>query len=152
MRTNNVATNQTKSAGYAELTTEAYTLFVDAFANANQRALDYSKSLWQILSRPYTASAIDAALRENVDRTNQIFALTIDELQTNGQRTAEFAEKLVAHSAKVQDTYVQSLRGVLDTGVSNLKYIKDVTEKQLDEAAKRIEDLQPHEAAPVSNN
>ncbi len=147
-----MATNQEKSAGYAELTTEAYTLFVDAFAAANQRALDYSKSLWQIVTRPYAATAIDAALRENIDRTNQIFSLTIDELQTNGQKTAELAEKLVAHSAKLQDTYVQSLRGVLDTGVSNLKYIKDVAEKQLDDAAKRMEDLQPHEAAPVSNN
>jgi uncharacterized protein YnzC (UPF0291/DUF896 family) len=147
-----LVTNKEKTAGYAELTTEAYTMFVDAFASANQRALDYSKSLWQILSRPYTATAIEAALRENVDRSNQIFSLTIDELQANGQKTAEFAEKLVAHSAKLQDTYVQSLRGAIDTGVSNLKYIKDVAEKQLDDAAKRIEDLQPHEAAPVSNN
>ncbi len=147
-----MVTNKEKTAGYAELTTEAYTMFVDAFASANQRALDYSKSLWQILSRPYTATAIEAALRENVDRSNQIFSLTIDELQANGQKTAEFAEKLVAHSAKLQDTYVQSLRGAIDTGVSNLKYIKDVAEKQLDDAAKRIEDLQPHEAAPVSNN
>jgi adenylosuccinate lyase len=147
-----LVTNKEKTAGYAELTTEAYTMFVDAFASANQRALDYSKSLWQILSRPYTATAIEAALRENVDRSNQIFSLTIDELQANGQKTAEFAERLVAHSAKLQDTYVQSLRGAIDTGVSNLKYIKDVAEKQLDDAAKRIEDLQPHEAAPVSNN
>ncbi len=147
-----MVTNKEKTAGYAELTTEAYTMFVDAFASANQRALDYSKSLWQILSRPYTATAIEAALRENVDRSNQIFSLTIDELQANGQKTAEFAERLVAHSAKLQDTYVQSLRGAIDTGVSNLKYIKDVAEKQLDDAAKRIEDLQPHEAAPVSNN
>jgi hypothetical protein len=147
-----LTTSKEKTAGYAELTTEAYTLFVDAFAAANQRALDYSKSLWQIVSRPYTATAIDAALRENADRTNQIFSLTIDELQTNGQKTAEFAEKLVAHTAKLQDTYVQSLRGAIDTGVSNLKYIKDVAEKQIDDAAKRMEDLQPHEAAPVSNN
>ncbi len=147
-----MTTSKEKTAGYAELTTEAYTLFVDAFAAANQRALDYSKSLWQIVSRPYTATAIDAALRENADRTNQIFSLTIDELQTNGQKTAEFAEKLVAHTAKLQDTYVQSLRGAIDTGVSNLKYIKDVAEKQIDDAAKRMEDLQPHEAAPVSNN
>lgn len=147
-----MVTSKEKTTGYAELTTEAYTMFVDAFASANQRALDYSKSLWQILSRPYTATAIEAALRENVDRSNQIFSLTIDELQANGQKTAEFAEKLVAHSAKLQDTYVQSLRGAIDTGVSNLKYMKDVAEKQIDDAAKRIEDLQPHEAAPVSNN
>jgi len=147
-----LVTSKEKTTGYAELTTEAYTMFVDAFASANQRALDYSKSLWQILSRPYTATAIEAALRENVDRSNQIFSLTIDELQANGQKTAEFAEKLVAHSAKLQDTYVQSLRGAIDTGVSNLKYMKDVAEKQIDDAAKRIEDLQPHEAAPVSNN
>jgi len=147
-----LATSNEKTSGYAELTTEAYTMFVDAFASANQRALDYSKSLWQILSRPYTATALEAALRENADRTNQIFSLTIDELQTNGQKTAELAEKIVAHSAKLQETYVQSLRGAIDTGVSNLKYIKDVAEKQIDDAAKRIEDLQPHEAAPVSNN
>jgi uncharacterized protein YnzC (UPF0291/DUF896 family) len=141
-----------KTAGYAELSTEAYTLFVDAFAAANQRALDYSKSLWQILSRPYSSSAIEAAIRENLDRTNQIVSLTIDELQLNSQKAAEFAEKLAAQTTKLQETYVQSLRGVVDTGVSNLKYIKDVAEKQLDDAAKRIEDLQPHEAAPVSNN
>jgi uncharacterized protein YnzC (UPF0291/DUF896 family) len=140
------------TSSYAELSTEAYTLFVDAFAAANQRVLDYSKSIWQILSRPYSSSAIENALRENLDRTNQIVSLTIDELQTEGQKAAEFAEKFAAHSAKLQETYVQSLRGVVDTGVSNLKYIKDVAEKQLDDAAKRIEELQPHEAAPVSNN
>jgi hypothetical protein len=141
---------QTKdmTSSYVELSSQAYTLFVDAFASANQRALDYSKSVWQIVSRPYASNAIETAMRENADRTNQIVSLTIGELQTNGQKTAEFAEKLVAHGAKVQESYVHAMRGLVDTGVSNMKYAKDVATQQYEDATKRLEDM----TATVSSN
>ncbi len=143
---------QETTPSYAELTTEGITLFVDAVAAANQRALDYTKSIWQILSKPYSAKAVDGAVRENFDRLNQLVSLTIGELQANGQKTADFAEKLVAHGAKVQESYVHALRGIVDTSVSNLTYVKDVAEKQLEDAGKRFEELRPQTKEEVSVN
>lgn len=132
---------QENPSNYVELSTQAYSLFTDAFASANQRALEYYKSLYQIATRPYASTAVESAARENLDRANQIMSVTVDELQTSGQKTADFAQKLVAHGAKVQETYVATLRGLANAGVSNMNFVRETAERQVDDFAKRVDDI-----------
>ncbi len=136
---------------YAQLSSEAYNLFAENMTAANDRALDYWKSVWQISSRPYASSEIQTGIRENVDRANQIVSLTVDELTTSGRELAQFTEKLVAHSAKVQKLYVDTVRGLTSTGVSNMNFVKEATERQIDGITKRFEDAQSA-TAPVSSS
>ncbi len=126
---------------YIELSSQAYNLFAESMTAANERAFDYWKSVWQITSRPY-ASTDQTGIRENVDRTNQIASLTVSEVATSGREAAEFAEKLIAHSAKVQKLYVDAARGLMNSGVSNMSLVKEATERQIDVIAKRFEDAQ----------
>jgi hypothetical protein len=140
------------TASYVELSNQAYALVVDAFATANQRVLAYTKSVWEISSRPYASTALETTVRENFDRTNQIVALTISELQTTGNNAAEFAEKAFAHSAKLQETLVQSTRGLVDTGISNMNYAKDTAAKSFDDITKRMDEVQTRTAQQVSHN
>lgn len=140
------------TASYVELSSQAYALFVDAFASANQRALDYTKSVWEIASRPYASTALETTVRENFDRTNQIVALTISELQTSGQKAAELAEKSFSHGAKLQETFVTATRGLVNTGISNMNYAKDTATKSFDDMTKRMDDMQARTASQVSSN
>ncbi len=140
------------TTSYFELSSQAYTLFVDAFASANQRGLEVLKSAYEITSRPYNSSAIETTVRENLDRANQLMSLTVSALQTSGQKNVELAQSLLAQNAKVQDSLAHAVRGVIKTGISNVNYIKGVTEAQFDEAAKRVEELQVRTAASVSQN
>ena len=78
---------------------------------------------------------------ENFDRANQLTNLTVDELRSAGRESAEFAEKLLAEGAKVQDTALGSFRGLIDTYAANLNYVKETTSAQLDDLSKRLEDL-----------
>ena len=141
----------TSTPSYVELSSQTYGLLVDAAAAANHRYLGYVKSLYEIVSRPYASSAVETNVRENFDRAHQVVELTVNELQTSGQKTAEFAEKFVAHGAKLQDSWVQGFRGLLKTGISNMTYVKDATETSFDGFAKRVEELQSRATAPSAN-
>lgn len=143
---------QDTTPSYVELSTQAYTLFVDAFASANQRALDYSKSLYEIASRPYASTAVETAARENFDRANQMVSVTVDQLQTSGQKSAEFAQQLVAQGAKIQESYVATMRGLVNTGISNMNFMKETAERQAQDVAKRVDETQNRAAAAVSSN
>jgi len=140
------------TASYLELSGQAYTLLVDSIASANQRTLDYTKSVWEIISRPYASTAVETGVRENFDRANQVVALTINELQTSGQKTAELTEKLVSHTAKLQETYVHAVRGLVDTGISNVNYVKDTATQQFEDLSRRLDEIQTRITAPVSHN
>ena len=128
-----------QTASYVELSSQTFSLVTDAMSASNKRALDYSKSLWEIASRPYSSTAIETTVRENLDRTNQIVSLTIHELQTNGQKSTELAEKLVAHGTKVQATMLNSMKGLVETSISNMNFAKDSATQQFDNVTKRIE-------------
>lgn len=141
-----------QTASYVELSSQTYTLFVDAFAAANKRALDFTKSVWEISSRPYASTAIETAVRENFDRANQLVSLTINELQTNGQKSAEFGEKLVSHGAKVQESLVSTMKRLVDTSISNINFAKESATQSIDDMTKRVEDAQARTAATVSQN
>jgi len=68
------------TAGYVDLSNKTYALFVEAYASANRRALEYAKSAWDILARPYNSTAVETTVRENFDRANQLVTLTVTEL------------------------------------------------------------------------
>jgi hypothetical protein len=133
------------TASYVELATQGYSLFVNALTSTNQRTLDFMKSVYEISSRPYASSAFETTARENLDRANQIASLAISELQTTGQ-------KLLAHGAKLQDSYVSSMRGAVETGISNMNYVKETASQQIDEIAKRMDDVQERAMAQTSAN
>ncbi|MDQ2908174.1 MAG: hypothetical protein M3R44_02360 [Candidatus Eremiobacteraeota bacterium] len=140
------------TSSYVELSSQAYGLIVDAVASANQRALDYAKSLFEIAARPYASMTPAAVAQENFDRAHQIVARTVGEFQTTGQKSAEFAEKAATHGAKLQETYVAAMRGVVNSGISNMNFVKETTDRQMDDMAKRFDEIQNHATATISNN
>jgi hypothetical protein len=131
-----------RTPSYVELSSQAYALFVEALASANHRALGYAKSLYEVASHPYAAATLESGLRESFERAHQIVELTVDELQASGLKNAEFAEKLAAQGAKLQDTWTHAMRGLLKTGLSNLTYVKESAETSFDGFTRRFEELQ----------
>ncbi len=144
--------NEEMTSSYVELSSQAYTLFVDAFASANQRALGYAKSLYEIASRPYPSMSPEAVARENFDRANAAVSLTVGELQTTGQKNAELAQNAVAHGAKLQETFVAAMRGVVNSGISNMNFVKETADRQIDDLSKRFDEMQSRATASISNN
>jgi hypothetical protein len=140
------------TTSYVELSSQSYGLFVEAFADYHQRSLAYCRSLWDIVSRPYASSAVETTVRENFDRANQIVSLSVNELSSNGAKMASLAEKLAQHGAKLQDATAEAYRGAINTGISNMNYVKETTAQQFDEIAKRLDDVQARATAQVSNN
>jgi len=144
--------NKETTASYVELSSQGYSLCVDAFSDLNQRTLAYYRSLWDIISRPYASTAVETGARENFDRANQIVALTVNELSNAGAKNAEFGQKLAQHTAKVQDTWMNAFRGVVSTGISNMNYVKETATAQFDDIAKRLDEVQARATATVSQN
>jgi hypothetical protein len=140
------------TTSYIDLASQGYGLFVDAFATANQSAMTFTKSLYDIVSKPYTSTAIETTMRENFDRADQLVSLTVSQLKTTGQTQADFAEKLTSYSAKVQESSLTALKGVVKTGVSNLHYVKETTGASFDGLAKRVDELHMRVASAVSKN
>jgi len=140
------------TSSYAELATETYNVVVESFATANRRALDYMKSVFEITTRPYASTAFETAVRENFDRASQLMSLTVSELQSSGQMASELGGKLAAHGSKFQETYAASMRGIVDTGLSNIKFVKETATQQIDDIAKRIDEVSSHATAQLSAN
>ncbi len=141
----------TSTPSYVDLSRQTYSLFVEAFATANQRYLGYMKSLYEIASRPYASSTVETTVREGFERAHQIVDLTVNEMQTSGHKSTELAEKVAAHGAMLQDSWTQGLRGALKTGISNISYVKDAAETSFDGFAKRVEEMQTRTKAPSAN-
>lgn len=130
------------TTSYIELTTQTGKLLLDAASNTQKRALDHAKNHVEILARPYVGISPDAYIREGFDRANQIGTITATELQTTLQKNAELLEKLLVHASKVQESVLHSLHGLSSTGLSNLNYVKETANAQLDTFAKRVEEVQ----------
>ncbi len=135
---------------YNELSSEYYALYVDAFATANRRGLDYFKSLYEIASRPYASSAVEQTVRENFDRLNQVISLTIAELQNSGQKAVELNDKLTKQNVKLQESAIEALRGLTKTGLSNLEYVKETADAQLENFTKGVTDVSERVVSSVS--
>jgi hypothetical protein len=139
------------AVNYMQLSNNVSSLFVDALASMAQRRLQYVKSVWEIATRPYQSTSVETIVRDNFDRTSQLIDLTADELRTDGNKTAEFTEKLLSYATKLQDAATKALRGVLSTSISSLDYVKDTTQKQFDDLTKRLEEAE-RRASPVGGN
>jgi hypothetical protein len=133
-------TDQAK--GYLDLASQTYGVFAEAAANANSRFLENLKSAYEIVSRPYTSTALEATTRENLDRAGQLVELSVASAQKSGAEAAALAEKLAAYGAEWQEKYVEGMRGLFRTSVSNLAYVKDAADKTYEGFAKRVEEIQ----------
>jgi hypothetical protein len=136
---------------YVELSSNLYSSLVDAMGAANQRTLNYGKSVYEIASRPYTSTAVDAALRENFDRMNQIVETTVAEVQQNGRHATDFVQQLLEHGAAVQETLVETGRTMATMSASNMAFVKESAEAQAETFSKTVNDMQAR-AASVSAN
>jgi hypothetical protein len=145
-----MSNDQTKS--YLDLVSGTYGLLMEAAANANHRFLEHLKSSYEIISRPYTSTAFEAAYRENLERAGQLVELNVAAAQKTGAESAALAEKLAKHGAEWQETYVETLRGLFRTGLSNLAYVKDAADQTYEGFAKRVEEIQSRATAGVSSN
>jgi hypothetical protein len=131
---------QTQS--YVDLASQTYATLVDACSQAQQRALAYGKSVYEVLMRPYTSTALEAAYRENFDRANQIVELTVSELQQAGTAAAKLGRTLVSQNAMWHEKAMESARGLMQTAISNLNFVKDTADRQFEGFAKRVEEMQ----------
>ena len=143
-------TDQTHS--YLDLASQTYGVLVEAASNANHRLLENMKSAYEIVSRPYSSTAYEAAYRENLDRAGQLVELTIAASQKSGAEAAALAEKISSQAAVWQEKYVEAMRGMYRTGLSNLAYVKDAADQTYQGLAKQVEDIQTRAAAGVSSN
>jgi len=140
--------NNETTTSYIELSSHAYKLGVDAGASALKRILDYTKSISEITLRPPSAATtVDAHVREFIDRANQVVLLTATELQTTGQKNTELAQKAAEFASRAHDTLFNAARGLSNTGISNLNYVKETTSAHLDTFAKRVDEIQTRAAA-----
>jgi hypothetical protein len=137
-----MATNETTTS-YIELTNQVYKLVVDATAATTGVVLDHHQRRTDLLLRPLNpAAGVDGNARELIERAKQITSITALEHQAISQKNAELSEKLLAHAAKVQDSLFHSWRGIWDTSLSNLNYVKETTNAHIDTFAKRVEEIQ----------
>jgi hypothetical protein len=143
-----MSNDQTKS--YLDLASSTYGLVMEASANANHRFLEHLKSSFEIMSRPYTSTAFEAAARENIERAGQLIELNVAAAQKTGAESAALAEKIAKNGAGWQETAVETLRGLFRTGLSNLAYVKDAADQTYEGFAKRVEEIQTR--ATVSSN
>lgn len=139
------SSDQTKTS--MKLAADLYTTYVDAATASNQRMLGFAKSAFEILTRPYSSTAVESAWRENLDRTNQIVELSVSELQTASTHASQVVESLVAHGTTLQETAMETARGLMQTSVSNMTFVKETSEKTLDTFAGRMRDF----ATPSAN-
>lgn len=141
-----------QTPSYLELMSSTYGLLVEAAANANHRYLEQLKSAYEIVSRPYTSTAFEATYRENLDRAGQLVELNVAAAQKTGAESAALAEKIAKHAAEWQEIYVETLRGLFRTGLSNLSFVKDAADQTYEGFAKRVEEIQNRATAGVSSN
>ena len=102
---------QGNTAKHIELSNEAYGLIVDTFAPAMRSRLGYWKSVWEIVSRPYASTAIASTVGESFDRASELAHLTVGELRSRIQRTADFSEKFLGQVGTLQNAALEMYRG-----------------------------------------
>ena len=144
--------NKDQTASYLDLASSTYGLLVETAANANHRLLEHLKATYEIVSRPYTSTAVEATYRENLDRAGQLVELNVAAAQKTGSELASLADKVAKNAAQWQETYVETMRGLFRTGLSNLAFVKDAADQTYEGFSKRVEEIQTRAAAGVSQN
>ena len=127
------------AANYAELATEATNMVVEAISSANERTLNYAKSIWEIVSRPIPAGQQQQNVRDGFERADQIVSLTVKELEHSLRKSTEFAEKMLAQNAKLQRQSIESLHNFACSTLTNVKQVVETAGERIDEFAKNVE-------------
>ncbi len=140
------------ATSYIDLSSKVYNLFLDALASRTQRRLQYLKSVWEVSSRPYQATAVEGTARDSFDRASQILDLTANELKTGGQNAAQFSEKLLSYATGFGDVAIDVFRSVLNTSISSLDYVTVTTQQQFDDLTKRLDEVERQAGAKASTN
>ena len=140
------------ATSYIQLSSKIYSLFLDALTSRTQRRLQYWKSVWEVSSRPYQSTTVEGTVREGFDRAGQILDLTANELATGGQNAADVSEKLLSYAEEFEDVAIKAFRGVLNTSISNLDYVKETTQQQFEDQTKRLDDVEHQAVAKASTN
>ena len=130
---------QDSTASYIETSGQAYRLLIDGLASLNRSRLEYWKSVWGIVSRPYPSTALDSAVRETLDRANEFTDLTATELRERVRITADFSEKFLAQVEKLQDASVEVLRDSLKTYASTVSRLQEAASEAASEISARAD-------------
>ena len=143
---------QDSATSYIELSSKVYSLFLGALASRTKRRLQYWKSVWEVSSQPNQSTSIDGTVRVGFDRAGQILDLTANELKTDGQKVAEFSEKLLSYATGFEDVAINVFRSVLNTSISSLDYVKETTQQQFGDLTKRLDEVERQAGAKASTN
>jgi len=138
-----------QTASYADITSETSKIVVDAIASSNERALNYAKSLWEIVSRPL-ASDQQYNVRDGFERADQIVTMTVKELEASIKKSAEFAEKIIGQGTKLQEQSIETLRSLAGSGLSNAKSVVEAAGDGLETLSKRVEETADRAVETVS--
>ena len=93
--------NNTTQATYGDVAAETTTLIIDAIKSSNERALQYWKSVWDIVAAPAESTSTGYDVRAGFDRLDKVVNLTVQELETSIKKNAHVAETLIAQSTKL---------------------------------------------------
>ncbi len=129
---------QASTENYIELSSQTYELIVDALATAARSRLDFWKSVFEIAARPYASTALEPVVRENFERAGELSNLTVGELRSRGQRTAEFSEKFLNQVGKLQDAALETFRDSLKSYVSAVNQVKDAATEAATELSPNV--------------
>ncbi len=118
---------QGSSAKYIELSNEVYELLLDTVASAIRARIGYWKSVLDVASRPYPTNSNGSALREPFARAGELTDITVVELCSRVQRTADFSKKCLVEVEKLQDANLELYRQSLTSIISAVDQAKDTS-------------------------
>ncbi len=127
---------QPTTGEYIELSKDTYGLVLDTLTAATRARLAFWNSVWEIASRPYSSAALEQALKETFNRVNELTNVTISELGSRVQRTADFSEKFFTQVEKLQDLNLETYRNSLKWSSEKLEEIKESSTQALATAEK----------------
>jgi len=141
--TKNFSTEHT--ASYVDLANKGFDLTIEAATATAKRTLDYTRSVIEVLSKPYAVTSPDQFVRENFERAEKLVELRDGFLHETTKQSAMFANELLKHGKATQDTLQRGLQGLNEVAVTNFNLVKDAAGQQIADMAKRVE-------ATVSSN
>ena len=97
--------------------------------NGAFRSFDYVRTLFGIFAKPYESFTARAIAKEQIVRSAAVIAATIDSLEAANAQAAEYAREFAQFVASAHDGYLESLRGLGETSVSNVTFVKDFAAK-----------------------
>jgi PAB1-binding protein PBP1 len=124
------------TTSYFELAQETATIIADELSAANQRALSYVKSLWEIAGR----SNGESTLRSAFERAEAVVSLTEREIQKSLRSNLDVTEKLLAQSKKLQQQSYESAKEIAEKALSNAKQVVEAAGERIEGLTERIDE------------